>query len=121
MWAQVVVVDLKVDWKKMEVSEEEIVEVVDRDVSLAVLEKNVVEDRFVYKVMEADMMVVVSMPIAMGMYQIENFGTMENKAKNKVEVVSILHTMDFDYEIVEMGRKNGHWRTPQVEIDIAEP
>jgi hypothetical protein len=52
----------------MEVLEEEIVEVVDRNVSLVVLEKNVVEDKFVYKVVETGMMVVISMLVAMGMY-----------------------------------------------------
>ena len=54
----VVVVDLKVDSKKMEVLEEEIFDVVDRGLLLVVEEQTVVEDRFAYKVVKIDMMIV---------------------------------------------------------------
>lgn len=57
-----------VDLKKMEVWEEEIFEVSSRYVSLVLVEKNVVEDRLVYKVVEVDMMVVASMLFSMVEY-----------------------------------------------------
>ena len=85
--------DLKVNLRKMEVWEEEIIEVDDRGLSLVVEEMIVVEDKVAYKVVEVDRRFVVhmaSMPDAMVVYFVENFGT----AANKVGVVSNLHTMD---------------------------
>ena len=60
--------DLKVNLKKMEVWEEEIVEVVDMGLSVVVEEMIVVEDKVVHKVVEVDTKVVASVSNAMVMY-----------------------------------------------------
>ena len=51
-------VDLKVDSKRMEVWEEEIVEVVDRVLLVVLEERTIVEDRVMYKVVKVDTMIV---------------------------------------------------------------
>ena len=89
--------DLKVDSKKMEVWEEEIVEVVDRGLLLAVEKKTIVEDKVAYKVVkigtmivEVDTKVAASMFDAMVVCWVGNFGAIFDK----VGIVDNLHTMD---------------------------
>ena len=61
--------DLKVDSKKMEVWEEEIVEVVDRGLLVVVEERTIVKDRVVYKVVKVDTIIVeVDMKVATSMF-----------------------------------------------------
>ena len=89
--------DLKVDLKKMEVWEEEIVEVLDRGLLLVVEEKTDVEDKVAYKVVkigvmivELDTKVVASMFDVVVVCWVGNFGAIVDK----VGVVDNLHIMD---------------------------